>query len=275
MILFVFEGKKQEPRLYKTMDYLFFNRQDENEIIVSYCSNIYSLYQKMTEYDVFGASDSVALIQLLKEEERAHPETTNVLQGLSFSDEISEIHLFFDYDIKQPDAYNSLTIEEQHTRIKELLCYFNDETDKGKLYINYPMVESIRYFKNPLPDNDYKDYTVKASIDGAFKALVNAESCYKNLDFICFGINHKSATLKIPKEPEKINSVKENWRTVKEINIKKAHFICVDSYSVPQEKSVISQQHIFDNQLDKYVNPNGRIAILNAFPLFLYEYYPV
>lgn len=274
MILFVFEGKKQEPRLYKTMDYLFFNRQDENEIIVSYCSNIYSLYQKMTEYDVFGASDSFALIQLLKEEERAHPETTNILQELSFSDEISEIYLFFDYDIKQPDAYNRLTIEEQHTRIKELLCYFNDETDKGKLYINYPMVESIRYFKNSLPDNDYKDYTVKASIDGAFKALVNAESCYKNLDFICFGIN-KSSDLKIPKDPKKIQSIQDNWITVKEINIKKAHFICADSYSVPQEKSVISQQHIFDSQLDKYVNPNGRIAILNAFPLFLYEYYPV
>lgn len=275
MILFVFEGKKQEPRLYKTMEYLFFNRQAENEIIVSYCSNIYSLYQKMTEYDVFGDSDSAALIQLLKEEERAHPETTNVLQELSFSDEISEIYLFFDYDIKQPDAHNSLTIEEQHTRIKELLCYFNDETDKGKLYINYPMVESIRYFKNPLPDNDYKDYTVEASIDGAFKALVNDEAYYKNLDFICFGINNKSAALKIPREPEKINNIKGNWITVKEINVKKAYFICTGSYSVPQEISAISQQHIFDNQLNKYVNKNRRIAILNAFPLFLYEYYRV
>ena len=275
MILFVFEGKKQEPRLYKTMEYLFFNRQAENEIIVSYCSNIYSLYQKMTEYDVFGASDSVALIQLLKEEERAHPETTNILQELSFSDEISEIYLFFDYDIKQPDAYNRLTIEEQHTRIKELLRYFNDETDRGKLYINYPMVESIRYFKNLLPDNDYKDYTVEASIDGAFKALVNDEAYYKNLDFICFGINNKSAALKIPREPEKINNIKDNWITVKEINVKKAYFICTGSYSVPQEKSAISQQHIFDNQLNKYVNKNRRIAILNAFPLFLYEYYRV
>lgn len=274
MILFVFEGKKQEPRLYKTMEYLFFNRQAENEIIVSYCSNIYSLYQKMTEHDVFGDLDSAALIQLLKEEERAHPETANVLQELSFSDEISEIYLFFDYDIKQPDAHNSLTIEEQHTRIRELLCYFNDETDRGKLYINYPMVESIRYFKNLLPDNDYKDYTVEASIDGAFKALVNAESCYKNLDFICFGIN-KSLDLKIPENQNKIQSIQENWITVKEINVKKAYFICTGSYSIPQEKSAISQQHIFDNQLNKYVNPNGRIAILNAFPLFLYEYYRV
>ena len=101
MILFVFEGKKQEPRLYKTMEYLFFNRQTENEMIVSYCSNIYSLYQKMIEYEVFGASDSVALLQLLKEEECAHPETANVLQEISFSDEISEIYLFFDYTLKR------------------------------------------------------------------------------------------------------------------------------------------------------------------------------
>ena len=136
------------------------------------------------------------------------------------------------------------------------------------------MVESIRYFKNLLPDNDYKDYTVEASIDGAFKALVNAESCYKNLDFICFGIN-KSLDLKIPENQNKIQSIQENWITVKEINVKKAYFICTGSYSVPQEKSAISQQHIFDNQLNKYVNKNRRIAILNAFPLFLYEYYRV
>ena len=37
-------------------------------------------------------------------------------------------------------------------------------------------------------------------------------------DFICFGINNKSAALKIPRGPEKINNIKENWRTVKEIN---------------------------------------------------------
>ena len=37
-------------------------------------------------------------------------------------------------------------------------------------------------------------------------------------DFTCFGINNKSAALKIPREPEKINNIKDNWITVKEIN---------------------------------------------------------
>ena len=62
---------------------------------------------------------------------------------------------------------------------------------------------------------------------------------------------------------------------LRESNVKKAYFICSDLYSIPQKKSAISQQDIFDNQLAKYVKQKKEIAVLNAFPLFLYEYYRV
>lgn len=43
--------------------------------------------------------------------------------------------------------------------LDEMLDYFCDETENGKLYVNYPMVESLKYTKQ-LPDADYCDYIV-------------------------------------------------------------------------------------------------------------------
>lgn len=46
---------------------------------------------------------------------------------------------------------------EDDKRLKELLDFFNEETDMGKLYINYPMIESLKYTKQ-LPDADFHTY---------------------------------------------------------------------------------------------------------------------
>lgn len=73
----------------------------------------------------------------------------------SFWDFETEIFLFFDYDFQE----SRLTLEENNRHIGEMLEYFNDETENGKLYINYPMVESVFYTKQ-LPDKDYQSYYV-------------------------------------------------------------------------------------------------------------------
>ncbi len=44
MILFIFEGKKCEPRLIETLKHLFFAKETE-PFVCTYNSNIYSLYQ--------------------------------------------------------------------------------------------------------------------------------------------------------------------------------------------------------------------------------------
>lgn len=40
--------------------------------------------------------------------------------------------------------------------------YFSESTDEGKLYINYPMVEACKHFKD-IPDDEY--ITRAVSID--------------------------------------------------------------------------------------------------------------
>ncbi|MCQ2242454.1 hypothetical protein [Treponema sp.] len=277
MILFIFEGGVREPALYKTMKYLFLSDSIKDDIIVSYCSNIYSLYQKMKELDAFDDDiDSADIVQVLKEQLANSPNPQDdELNKIENSDSISEVYLFFDYDLKKKDDKNKLSVEEQNSQINELLEYFDNETEHGKLFIDYPMVESIRYFKKELPDEDYVTYVTDMFIGKGFKKEAG-ETFYKNFDFISFNLN-KNNDLKIPLtmgktfDFEKINLVKTNWLYIKELNVKKANYICSGNNEFPDAKDEISQQKIFDGQVKKYL-PDGNIAILNSFPLFLYEY---
>lgn len=276
MILFIFEGGVREPALYKTMKYLFLSDSIKDDIIVSYCSNIYSLYKKMKELDAFDEDiDSADIVAVLKEQLANSPNQQDELAKIESSDSISEVYLFFDYDLKRIDELNKLSVEEQNLQIKELLDYFDNETEHGKLFIDYPMVESIRYFKKELPDEDYITYVTDMFIGKAFKKEA-AETFYPSLQFITFNLN-KSNELKIPLKKEKeldlvrINYVKTNWLFIKDLNVKKANYICSRTNVFPETKDKIKQQNIFNGQIEKYL-PDGKIAILNSFPLFLYEY---
>lgn len=66
MILFIFEGKKAEPRLYKTLKELFHLEIHEEEILHYYCSNIFSLYNTIKSYGFFDGS--IDLINIFKTE---------------------------------------------------------------------------------------------------------------------------------------------------------------------------------------------------------------
>lgn len=59
MILFVFEGVKREPDLFRTIQRLYFANRDE-QIVCSYNNNIYQLYKDLQEYD--GDGDIVSLL---------------------------------------------------------------------------------------------------------------------------------------------------------------------------------------------------------------------
>lgn len=42
--------------------------------------------------------------------------------------------------------------------------------------------------------------------------------------------------------------------------------------TMPTEKHVVNQLSIFERQLLLHVKPNRNVAVLNSFPLFIYEY---
>lgn len=251
MILFVFEGDEREPRLYRTLERLYFPKENDN-IICSFGNNIYELYNELLEYDACG--DIVSLMR-----ERLADRGDSTLDGIRSSD-ISEIFLFFDYDFQN----SQLSLEEINRRVEKMLTLFDDETDNGKLYINYPMIESISYTKE-LPDDEFVNYVVSREECKDFKRLAREFSAYNSFDHIFFKDGE------IPTK-EKYLKVKDNWQYLKQMNVSKANLIISGQHSMPAEKSVVNQLSLFSCQVLKYVNPNGNVSILNSFPIFIYEY---
>lgn len=251
MILFVFEGDEREPRLYRTLEKLYFPKKNKN-IICSFGNNIYDLYNELQEYD--GDGDIVALMR-----ERLANRGNATLSGIRNSD-ISEIYLFFDYDFQN----SQLSLDEINRRVEEMLTLFDDETNNGKLYINYPMIESIRYTKE-LPDDAYAGYIVRREACKDFKRIAREFSAYDSLDHLLFKDGATPAK-------DKYLKVKDNWEYLRRMNVCKANLLTTGEFTMPREKSDIDQLAIFSNQVMKYVKQNESVAILNSLPIFIYEY---
>ena len=253
MILFVFEGVKREPMLFKTIQYLFFPNKN-NQIVCSFGNNIYQLYKEIERLKING-EDYSDIVSILKNKWKNNE--NNPLKDVMNSDDFSEIYLFFDYDFQQ----HKLSLSEINQQVEEMLELFDNETENGKLYINYPMIESIRYTKQ-LPDAEYYKYTVTRADCKRFKNLANSFSSYPTLDFLL--LNSKS----------KLEYIRNNWLFLKQQNVTKANFLCTGHNEFPTNKFLVSQQNVFAKQVEKYIlEDDCRVSILNSFPLFLYDYF--
>jgi len=160
---------------------------------------------------------------------------------------------------------SQLSKEEINAEVDDMLGTFDDETGHGRLYINHPMVESIRYVKG-IPDSGYKDYTVSRKECKDFKRMAGKFSCYGNLDFIMFKNNEKPSS-------DRRDEVRRNWDGLKDMNVCKANYIVSGNHSMPGDSQDIAQNLIFEAQKVKFIDVSDRVSILNAFPLFLFEYF--
>ena len=92
-----------------------------------------------------GDPSSIDLLQNLKEHEK--DDKKKVLFDQYYSDKL----LIFDLDPQDP--------QYSPEKIQEMVSYFAESSDMGKLYINYPMVEAFYHMKS-IPDKDYYSYYV-------------------------------------------------------------------------------------------------------------------
>ena len=253
MILFVFEGTRREPDIFRTLEYLFFPKGQT--IVCSFGNNIYELYRQLK---ALGGGD---IVSILREKYKDNPESP--FSPETKSSDFSEIFLFFDYDFQN----SNLSMEQMNQQISEMLDLFNDETDNGLLYINYPMLEAIRYTKT-LPDPHYAEYTVSRTDcrEKGFKDLAEHFTDYHSFDFIVLDFRREPSRRKCDK-------VKQNWSLLGKQTVVKANYICNETLSMPINKDTISQIRIFEAQLSKYINPKNEVSILSAFPLFNYDYF--
>lgn len=138
----------------------------------------------------------------------------------------SQIFLFFDYDFQHHGG-----LDYVNGMLKNMLDFFDDETGNGKLYINYPMVESLKYTKQ-MPDNEFCDYVVtrKDCAGHKFKSMAETFAYSKAKAYRFIDLN---------KTDEK--EVVTNWELLKEQNVKKANYIVNGIMDFPGSKNDICQ----------------------------------
>lgn len=227
-ILFIFEGARTEEQIVSNLQKFFVN---ENTIIKCvYGGEIYQIYKKIAE------DKDLDTFNLIKER---NEETRELLSGFNRND-FAEIYMFFDYDGHSDIADDN--------KLKELIDFFNEETDKGKLYVSYPMVEALKHICDY---ETFKDLTVDCKDNIGYKNIVHNTSLNELIQ-----INNYNFDI---------------WKSLINVHLKKANFITYDKFELP--KDLIPQLILFSKQLDKYIKPNSMVAVLSAFPIFLHDYY--
>lgn len=182
-ILILVEGAKTDVQLMEKLLMLY--QFDEKYQIVSYNTNIYTLYQEMFHEN---DPDSMDLLQVLKARE------SDSDRRKIFDEAYSDILLVFDLDPQDP-AYTP-------EKIRRMAEHFVESSDMGKLYLNYPMVEAF-YHMEEIPDPKFEDYyaTLEQLRSGSYKRRVNREN--RNHDYRKFAVNTEECSTVILQNVEK------------------------------------------------------------------------
>lgn len=229
-ILFVFEGERTEPQVLRNLERRFFNANSTPLIYATYNTDVYNLCKNVKENE--DELLNVDLIEILKDRCERNCETLKNLER----EDIGQIYLFFDYDGHATNASDE--------DIEGMLSHFDDEFDRGKLYVSYPMVEAL---KDDAPD--FKNRTVPVKENVQYKDQVSKIANHQHIRDI----------------DEKM------WCRIISRNLKKSNFIVNKDYS--ELESHPTQDSIFDGQQKHYIEPSGTIAVLSGIPFFIVEYF--
>lgn len=227
-ILFVFEGEKTEKTITDSLLKNFIEN-DKRIVFSSFKTDIYALYKLMAK------DEDLDIFAVMKER---NPELVDFDR-----DSFSQLFLFFDYDGHSNAASDS--------KILELLSFFNEETEKGKLFISYPMVESIKCISNIDAVEDFCKHTVKICDCSRFKGFVSG---YAHNSLIHFGL-YDSGT----------------WNDVVRMHCVKANFIIRGDIVFPS--IYFTQIDIFESQKSKFIDSDGSVSTLSSFPMLLLDFF--
>ncbi len=160
--LFIVEGAKREVQFVKNLT----ARSNISMEIFAVCANIHMLYGKLKSENFY-----LNIIDALLD-----------MPGVSVSDKdmlrqqgsFAFTYLIFDLDLQHYDLAKKDNIVRGINDVKEMVQHFCDETDPtiGKLYINYPMIESFRDSASFF-DDTYKDAVVFLKEITKYKKIVS------------------------------------------------------------------------------------------------------
>lgn len=230
----IVEGEVTEVEVFNRIGNLFFDRKTKLNFY-PYKSNLYSLYQKIEEYE-----EMTSTIEILKE--IAPNKKSRSILNKNFS----EIYLIFDFD-PQESAYSD-------SKIKKLALRFNNETEFGKLYINYPMMESMR---------DHHNFDINEYLQKRVQLQGLSSESYK------FHISHNGYN-----KPTTKMTIK-HFKLLTKMNVIKANNILTDSKVLPeysQYQDISNQINILLKQIEEK-NKSRSFYVLNTCMFFIIDYF--
>ena len=236
-VLFVVEGSKGEPRFLDNLMRTL--RSDADYRVFTYKTNIHKMIEgMMVEGEIDHDLDFLTHLRSVNN----NMEDVSILEN-----RFSDIYLFFDMDPHDP-KYNP-------ERISKAADYFNDSTDNGKLYLNYPMLESYRHVSS-LDDLSYLDTVVRIEDVGTYKERVHKEG--------------------LPDLTQFSRMSREVWLRLIELNLRKTGLILGKGSEIPSHDAYISdfvQKEILARQLE-IISDKGYLHVLNTSLLCVVDYNP-
>lgn len=216
-----------------------YNIVEEHHIFV-FKTNIYCLYDVM-ENQTDGDWEQMDLPLLLR------TCTDNEEEKEMLSQHFSEIILVFDYD----PQHSTYSLE----KIDRMYNYFSNASEKGKLYINYPMVEAAYHFKVFPNDKSYKNRVV-------FKQQLEKHE-YKDI------VDKDSKHIKGMLDYSNIGVIKNLIK----MNLRKALYIYLGKYEEVnfQTYLIMDFSKILRKQAELYKTENF-IFVLFTFVFYLLDY---
>ena len=239
-IAIIYEGERTEKDLFQSISrYFFADRADIMIMTLPAAGNLYMLWTRLQADDF-----ETDVIGVLRE---MNNNLSERLEGVDAGD-FSEIYLFFDYDGHHNNLPQRL---EGKDALQEMLATFNNETELGKLYVSYPMVEAIKEISMDM--QDYRTFYLPLDECENYKEKTGGISDYGDFRHI----------------------TKEMWYIACNASRKRAAVIvtCKEEKDYPKFIENMSQEKIYDAQRNRFINFNRAIGILSSVPLFLIEYY--
>ncbi len=238
--LLIVEGEDQEIRILDYVKRIFFPKKNFQFITLSAKGNIYMLWKLMQKDDF-----ETDIVEILKENDLDNGKLKEITRK-----DVDEIFLFFDYDIQQNNLSKDLDKTSDEI-ILDMLKTYSDETDLGKLYISYPMIEATRdwqeesckvFTKCFYPISDIGDYK---NVSGELNPKTNIQQ---------YGI--------------------DEWKMViQNYSMRIACLLNLENVpSYEDYKRNITSIKIFNEELKLIQNTNS-LFVLSGIPAFILDYF--
>lgn len=234
-LLFITEGETDEPDFIKKFLKVCIPNVEYN--IYSYSTTIHTLaraiFNRKGEID-----EDLDIKKVLREQEK------DAMKKRILQKDYTDIILVFDFE---PHCDSP-----EFDKVEKMIEYFNDSSNMGRLYINYPMMQSYKHFKR-FPDEEFKDRKIETMDVANYKEIVHTESKYKKL-----GVYNYPICLNIIG-----------------YHLMKANYILSNRYMLMNRNEFLDLDYkkIYDIER-KNNEKDGYVDVLNTFVLFVIEFNP-